>query len=65
MTLLFIQHCDVHMTLAQRVERGADMRGVIRKGRRGKDIVSFTLRKLLLGKLLWKIQILISVERQL
>ena len=65
MTLLFIQHCDVHMTLAQRVERGADMRGVIRKGRRGKDIASFTLRKLLLGKLLWKIQILISVERQL
>ena len=51
------------MTLAQKLEKGADMRGVIRKGRRGKDIASFTLRKLLLGKLLWKIWTLISVVK--
>ena len=38
---------DVALTLAQRLEKGADMIGVMRKGRRGRgnDISSFTLDK--------------------
>ena len=38
---------DVPLTLAQRLEKGADMIGVMRKGRRGRgiDISSFTLDK--------------------